>query len=135
MSEPKHIKLNIPGESFWAKQLTEDTAEVDNILLEPSIGLGDIVKFNTKTNTVETVLVKKTNTMAVNYSPEGDIKETYKTLYNYLESNNILVEGMMAGMALIAVPVGLPDSAVEEIVSKCPVELVLVKPTEEEEEN
>jgi hypothetical protein len=135
MSEPKHIKLNVPGESFWAKQLSENTAEVDNILLEPSIGLGDIVKFNPKNNSVETVLVKKTNTMAVNYPTDGDIKETYKTLYNHLEGNDIQVEGMMAGMALIAVPVGMLDSTIEDIVSKCPVKLDLIKPEEEKEED
>lgn len=133
MSESKHIKLRVPGESFWAIPLSEDTAEVDNILLDGSIGLGDVVKFNPANNEVVSVLVKKTNTMGIKYPTTGDIKETYKKVYEYLEENNIKVEGMMAGMALIAVPVGIPDSAVEKIISESPVQIELMDSEDDEE--
>jgi hypothetical protein len=126
VKEYKHIKLHIPGESFWAMQLSEDTAQVDNILLNSDIGLKDIVKFNPEDNEVISVIEKKTNTFAINYPSEGDIKETYKTLYNYFEEKGIKVEGMFAGTALLSVPVGIPDSAVTKIINECSIKIILL---------
>jgi hypothetical protein len=131
--EYKHIKLHIPGESFWAMQLSEDTAQIDNILLNSDYGLKDIVKFNPEDNEVISVIEKKTNTFGIKYPEEGDVKETYKTLYNYFESKNIHIEGMFSGVALLSIPVGIPSNAVEQIVAECPFKIEFLINEDEEE--
>lgn len=126
MLKPDLIKLHVPGESFWATKLTENTAKVDNILMRSEISLNDIVTFNPKNNEVISVLIKKSNTIGITYDIDGDIKEIYKIIYNHFEDNGIPVEGMLKGVALIAVPVGLPDSAVEKLIKECPVKVELM---------
>ncbi|HWY34390.1 MAG TPA: hypothetical protein VNX68_07065, partial [Nitrosopumilaceae archaeon] len=96
MSKSKHIKLHIPGESFWAIQLTEDTATVDNILLNPEVGYKDVVKFDPENNEVISVIVKNSNTFGLKYAVTDEIAETYKKIVKHFESNSIGVEGMTA---------------------------------------
>lgn len=55
MKNDNMIKLHIPGESFWAERLTENTARVENILLDFSIGLNDIVLFNQENEVLEVI--------------------------------------------------------------------------------
>ena len=126
MSDSSHIKLHIPGESFWATKLTEDTAQVDNILLNCDIGFKDIVKFNPKNNKVTSILIKKTHTLGINYSIDGDVKEAYKKVYNHFEGRGIPIEGMVAGMALISIPVELAENVVDDIIKECPVKVELM---------
>lgn len=123
--ESNHIKLHIPGEFFWAKKLTDDTASVDNILMNKEIGYCDIVKFNPENNEVISVLIKKSNTFKINYPTIGDVKEMYKIIYNHFEEKGISVEGMFIGVVLLSVPVGLPESVVEKLIKECPVKLEL----------
>lgn len=131
--EYKHIKLFVPGESFWAMQLSEDTAQVDNILLNADIGLKDIVKFNPENNEVISVIEKKTNTCAIKYPEYGNIKKTYKKLYDYFEGKGVQVEGMFSGVCLLSIPVEVPESAVTQIVAECPIKVEIL--TNESEEN
>lgn len=127
MSDSGHIKLHIPGESFWAQPLTKNTARVDNILLESSIGLGDTVSFNPETNEVIEVLVKKTNTAAISYvSSKETIKENFQKLYHHFESQGIKVEGVMPGIALMAIPVEMPDDTVDKLLNECPIKVALM---------
>lgn len=126
MTQPDLIKLHVPGESFWATKLTENTAKVDNILMKSEVSLNDIVKFNPKDNKVISILIKKSNTVGITYEISGDIQETYKSVYNHFEDNGIPVEGMLKGVVLLAVPVGLPDSAVEKLIKKCPAKVELM---------
>ena len=134
-SESKHIKLHIPGESFWAEQLTEDTACVDNILLNSEIGYKDIVKFNPENHEVISVLVKKSNTFAIKYSTANNIQETYKKIVEYFEEKSVGIEGIFAGMALLSVPVGIPETALHKIVSDCPITIELIENENEEDED
>lgn len=124
--KPDYIKLHIPGESFWAIKLSDDTAEVANILLSDDYSLGDIVRFDKEREVVE-LLEKKNFTGGIKYPTEGDIKETFKKVYDYLESKDVKVEGAMAGMALIAFPVVMTDEELEKIVEECPIKIELMK--------
>src|ERR1035437_1595267 len=133
--EYKHIKLFVPGESFWAMQLSEDTAQVDNILLSAYIGLKDIVKFNPENKEVISVIEKKTDTVAIKYPEGGNIKKTYKKLYDYFEGKGIQVEGMFPGVCLLSVPVGVPENAITQIVAECPIKVEFLTNESEEDEN
>ena len=133
-SNSENIKLHIPGESFWGIKLSENTAEVNNILLNPEYGLGDIVKFNPEDGEVISLIKKKTNTFGVRYSPDGDVKATYKKIHEHLNSNGISIEGMVAGLAIIAVPVGLTENMVNKIIDECPEKITLMSNDEDGEE-
>lgn len=54
----KHIRLKIPGESFWAFQypdLPENQAEINNFLLSSGYGFGDRVEFDEDRNVTRLV--------------------------------------------------------------------------------
>lgn len=122
----QNIKLRIPGESFWAYQLTKDTARVCNILLSAEIGLDDIVRFNPENNEVVSLLIKKTTTFAAEYKfSKKTIKQKYKILYKYFEERNIKVEGLAMGVVLLSVAVGIPTNVVKQIIKECPVKTKL----------
>ncbi len=128
-----YIKLHVPRESFWGTKLSENTAKVDNILLNTEIGFGDIVKFNPENNEVISVIVKKSNTFAINYSVEkGNVKETYNKIYNHFEERGFPIEGMVSGLVLVSVPVGLPESSIRKAIEECPVPVTLNEENNEE---
>lgn len=125
--EVEHIKLRVEdsegqGETFWAIKLTENTAKVDNILLNEEVGLHDIVLFDEDHNVLE-VIQKVTTTTAVKYPAEGDIEETWKTLREYIREKGLSIEGMFKGTALISIPVEMSDEEYENIIDNCPVKL------------
>lgn len=126
--EVEHIKLRVegedggPAETFWAIKLTENTAKVDNILLNGNVGLHDIVLFDEEHNVLE-VIEKKTVTSALKYHNEGDIDETWKTLREYMKNSGLSIEGMMAGVALISIPIEMSDEEYEKIIDNCPVSI------------
>lgn len=131
--EVESIKLHVPGESFWATKLTDNTAQVDNILFDGSIGYGDIVKYDPSNNEVLSVLIKKTNTSAIKYSTDGDIRIIFKTISTYFEEKGIGVEGMIPGVAFLAVPIDFLEKDVLLIVNKCPVKSELILNEEQEQ--
>jgi hypothetical protein len=54
----KHIRLKIPGESFWAFQypdLPENQAEINNFLLSGEYDFGDRVEFDEDRNVTRLV--------------------------------------------------------------------------------
>ena len=58
MSDPKHIRLKIPGESFWATQyddLPQNQAEINNHLLTDKYAYGDRVEFDENRNVTKLV--------------------------------------------------------------------------------
>jgi len=120
ISERPLLKLHVPGESFWAYKISENTAEIGNILMNPDYCLGDIVSFNPNNNEVIKLIEKKTTTLAMSYSKDGDVKEKYSKIYTYFEDKNIKVEGMFAGVFLLAIPINIPEKAIEQIIAECP---------------
>ena len=122
--EPKSIKLHIPGESFWAHQLSKNTAEVANILFSTGeYGLGDVVKFNSRTGEVVKLVKKKSNSVIIKYSEAGDVKENFGKLYQHFETNNVKVEGFVPGMAALSIPLKMSEKTFLKLVENCPVEI------------
>ena len=127
MKNDNMIKLHIPGESFWAERLTENTARVENILLDFSIGLNDIVLFNQENEVLE-VIQKNSKSVMLKYANEPDtVRENYAKIYEYCKGHRIGGEGMFAGEALLSLPIELSDIEFEIIASKCPVEIEIVE--------
>lgn len=127
MKNDNMIKLHIPGESFWAERLTENTARVENILLDFSIGLNDIVLFNQENEVLE-VIQKNSKSAMLKYANEPDtVRENYAKIYEYFKGHRIGCEGMFAGEALLSLPIELSDIEFEIIASKCPVEIEIVE--------
>ena len=136
MSNEKLIKLRIPGERFWAEPLTDRTAVIKNILVNPEYGLEDIVAHDGEN--VTCVLVKKTETAALTY--EADVSNEdrdviiarVKQIMQHFESNQIQVEPAVLCKMLIAIPVGTPHEVVVRIAESCPVKVELIFPEDEE---
>lgn len=58
---PKHIRLRIPGESFWACQyddLPANQAEINNHLVSDMYSYGDRVEFDEDRNVVRLVMTR-----------------------------------------------------------------------------
>ncbi len=122
-TEDKHIKIRVEGESFWALQLTENTAQVDNILLSNEVHYKDIVKFNPETMIVEKVIESTHDTIAIVYkTTEETIQEDYKKLHTYLKEKNMSLEGMGAGIALLAFPKTMTDDEIIGIMENTPIQ-------------
>lgn len=122
-TETKHIKIRVEGESFWAIQLTENTAIVDNILMTNDVHFKDKVRFNPETKLVEEVLESFYDTIALVYkTTEETVKEDYGKLYEYLKPKDMHLEGMGAGIALLAFPKAMTDEQLIEIMENTPIQ-------------
>lgn len=98
-------------------------------------GLGD--KFRLNPDETFEILERVSQTGSLIYdiqgcSTEEEIIERYKSTYKHLENNKIQVEGAMAGILSIAIPIDMTDEEVEEILSNCPH---LIMPDENGEED
>ena len=62
MSKSNHIRLRIPGESFWGYRypdLPENQAEINNYLFSKEYSFGDRVEFDNDHNVVKLIKTKK----------------------------------------------------------------------------
>jgi hypothetical protein len=123
-----YIKLRIPGETFWAKPLSETTAEIKNILVNPEYGFDDIVSHDGFGN-VQALLIKKTYRVFLKYplfvKKSEDKDERRNKIIKHFENENLMAEPAIAGLILIAVPVGIPHEAIVQISKSCPVKIEL----------
>ena len=58
---PKHIRLSLPGESFWAfhyDDLPDNQAEINNVLFNENYSFGDRVEFDAGRNVIRLVKTK-----------------------------------------------------------------------------
>ena len=135
MSEEKDlIKLHITmkeggGESCWAERLSPTTARIDNVpFTHTEFGFNDIVEFVDQGEggyyEFTKVIEHKTKTIGFRYEvKEGEeIKAVYGKLHGYFEKEkNVAMEGLMAGMAVIAIPYDMEDRALIEMMEAAPV--------------
>ena len=104
MAKENLIKVRIDGESFWAKSLKNNTAEVRNIPFQGVISLHDIVKIDNENNIIK-IIKKKTIQASIEYAyHKRTVQEEWKQLVKYFEKNKIEIEGMVIGYASLAVP-------------------------------
>jgi hypothetical protein len=107
-NDNNHIKLRIPGESFWAIRVegTTDQAIIDNLLLDDEYRYKDKVKFNPSTGEVIKLVERTMHQIPVKYFvAEGeDINDVWKKIATHFESHGIEIEGMVAGIAMLSVP-------------------------------
>lgn len=103
-----HIKLRVPGESFWAIPVegTTDQAIIDNLLLDDDYRFKDVVRFNPDTGEVIELVERTMHQIPIKYFvAEGeDINDVWKKIVTHFESHGIEIEGMIAGMAMLSVP-------------------------------
>ena len=119
----------IAGEWFWAKKLTENTAEVNNIPFFCDLNLGDVVKFRPQDNEVTGIIKVGSHTVAIQY-PFEDItvdvlRLRWEKIVSHFRSHEIHAEGAMPGFAVLAVPLDMPFPRFMEIANQCPVPLDL----------
>lgn len=132
--DAKHIKLRIPGESFWALLVEgqANQATVDNVLLSGDYSYGDLVEYDPDSHEVLRLVERRFVAARIDYdSTDGketdrDVidnevcKDNYVQLYEHFEPHGISVEGMMAGSAMVAIPVDMPARQLRAIVDTCP---------------
>jgi Holliday junction resolvase-like predicted endonuclease len=139
MNTSKLIKLRIPGERFWARPLSDNTAEIMNILTDPEYGLNDIVAHDGEN--VTCVLVKKTETAAISYvadlseGREVILERVNKIIKHFQTDNNIQVEPTILCRMLIAYPVGVQKEVVMDVVESCPVPVQIRFPDTQEDDD
>ena len=132
------IKLRIPGERFWARPLSDNTAEIMNILVDPEYGLNDIVAHDGEN--VTCVLVKKTETAALSYEADVSNEERevilarVRKIIDHFQAKDVQVEPAVLCKMLIAIPVGMPREFVVDLARTCPVKVELIFPEASEEE-
>lgn len=126
--EEKLMKVYIPpfgedlGESVWAKRVSSEDGkslvEIRNVCMSTQVHLNDIVQVN-RVNGRDTfikVIEQKTRTVYVRYDAIPDFKD----IVNYLEARGCSVEGMVKGVASVAVPVGMPATLLIDLMEPCP---------------
>lgn len=140
-NKDKYIKIHVPGESLWATDLGNNQAKIDNIPLTNLFGFGDIIEYKevNKDSAYEFVRVvqQTSKTFHIKYDAEGYkysdvfdektiiIRERYKEISQYLKKFNFFTEGIVAGMACVAVPIETTDKIFEAIIEASPVTITL----------
>jgi uncharacterized protein YjgD (DUF1641 family) len=126
MQKENFIKLSLPGEKFWAKLISQNTAQIENVLLNNEYSLGDIVMFN-ENNEVTLLLKKVSNTALVKYEFDlfniEEMVTNVEKIIHYFGVKGIKSEPAILGVILIAVPVGITSEQVLNIANNCPVKV------------
>lgn len=139
----EYIKLRIPGESFWGRQLTRDTARIDNCLVSNDYVYQDVVRFDPETGNV-TELLERVNTPVSACYYVGEDEEqargfgarVYAAFCQYFEKQHkIGVEGMSPGMARLSVPKTMSVEQLGQLVRAAPVPLILTLYADTDPEN
>jgi len=122
--EPNFIKLMFgEGESGWAIDLEDGTAEINNVPLEGRLNLGDVVKIE-KVDSIDHrgpvsfrkagELVRRKYAFKTGFEYEAD-KEVAQKIADAARALGWHAEGMVLGMMMLARPAG---STMDELKAK-----------------
>lgn len=134
-----HVKVRVEGESLWAKT-TDDPHIVilDNLPISTGIKYGDKVRIDDDHNILE-VIESTYNMLGMQYDSSGEetLKERWERIVKFFETEeNIRIEGMCAGIAMLAVPKSkadpITDDFVEDLVVRCPEDISIDRPEHDE---
>jgi hypothetical protein len=117
-SHETYIKVHVPGESFWARDLgpvkgdpfKHRLAKVCNVLMSGECSFNDIIEIDSNNEFVKLVS-GTTSRCAVYYDIEGkqteEIKNCYRKVYGVFNNDKtgFYLEGAVAGMAFLSYPI------------------------------
>ncbi len=148
-----HIKVHvvldgqIGGESFWAEELGNHTARVNNLpfFCDDLVGYNDIIRYEIEDGIreFEEVLTSVTTSWGVMWEPtdkkdEEKVKEEWKQIATHLRDNDVKYESAYAGAFVIALPTNVDRDKnvnwLKALKYTCPIELQLYTDPPEEED-
>lgn len=119
-------KLNTGEDWVPAEYITKRTAIVKGISLNPEIGLGDMVLYDSNKRITQ-VVKKETNTVYINFKQHVYQGQTFEKIEKYFNDHGLQVEELAHETAGIAVPTSLLQEDFETIFYNCPVDCSLIK--------
>ncbi len=123
------IKVSLGGESVWAALLSENKAEIRNNPLDERVNYKDIVEVE-KTDgrySFVKVLERTQEQAGIQYDfKRSTVDADFKKMAEYLRDNEIGIEGMFSGQAIINFKHGRNKEEIQEILNNSPLKIIQV---------